>query len=75
MTILFDATRPAKSTRPFGTGLIRSLPTYWADHTAEDAAWLVADNARAARAALDAELDDMAAEAEAVARLEMGLLF
>lgn len=72
MTTIFDATRPTvKSTRRFGAGLLRSTPVHRLDHTLGDERWLAADNAR--RAA-DRLLDQRAAEAEAEARLEAGIL-
>lgn len=72
MITLFDATRPVKTSRRFGAGLLRSLPTYRANFTAEDDAWRIADNAR--RDAANRRLDRMAAEAEAHARYENGWL-
>jgi hypothetical protein len=76
MTILFDATRPVKSTRSarrFGAGLFQWTPMYHADHTAADEAWLIEDNAR--REAESRLFDRMAAESRAVARHERGLCF
>jgi hypothetical protein len=72
MTILFDATRPVKTTRRFGAGLLRSLPTYRTTVSAADEAWLIADNAR--RDAANRKLDRRASEAEAHARYENGWL-
>ena len=37
---------PVKSTRRFGAGILPTHPVYLADHTSEDAAWLIEDNAR-----------------------------
>ena len=58
MTILYPA--PIKSTRRFGAGILATVPTYSADHTAADEAWLVEDNAR--REGEDRRFDRMAAE-------------
>ena len=72
MTILFSSLAPVNTTpRRFGAGLFRSVPTYRADHTAADDAWLAADNAR--RAAEDRHYDAMAAELAAHDRYERGL--
>jgi hypothetical protein len=65
MTILFSSLTPVKTSRRFGAGLLASLPTYRADHTTSDAAWLVEDNAR--------RYDRLAEESAALDRLERGL--
>lgn len=71
MTILFDARRPVKSARRFGAGLLASVPTEPAPFPSfDDAAWWAYESARAE----DARLDRQAAEAEATARHEMGLM-
>ena len=46
MTILYSSLSPVKTSRTFGRGFLRSLPSYRADHTSLDVAWLAADNAR-----------------------------
>lgn len=68
MTILFDATRPVKSNRRFGRGILASLPVYHADHTAADEAWFSAEQARAE----NAHYDDLAADSAAISRHEAG---
>ncbi len=45
--------------RPFGAGLLRAIPSYRADHTASDEAWLIAER----EAAEDRHYDAMADEA------------
>ena len=78
MTILFDATvavKPARNARRFGQGLLATYPTYRSDHTAADAAWLLADDLRreeAAKAAFNAELEAMFEESLAVERMSLG---
>lgn len=71
MTILYPAPAAVKSARRFGAGLLATRPTYRADHTAADAAWLAADNARRER--LDRRVDELAVERDALSRLEAGL--
>lgn len=73
MSILFDATRTVKPApaRRFGKGLLAARPTYRADFTTADEAWLVEDNARRARE--DATFDRAYAESVALDRLERGL--
>jgi hypothetical protein len=75
MTTLYHFATPVKSARRFGAGVHRWQPAYRADHTTADEAWLIVDNARREQAAreLDRRVDEMAAEAEALARLEAGL--
>ncbi len=70
MTTIFDATRPVKTTRRFGAGILRSLPTYTRTHSEADEAWLLADNAR--RDAANRRLDGLADEAAAARRYEAG---
>lgn len=74
MTILFDASAPVKSIRPFGRGLLASLPTYLASHTAADEAWLVADNARREAEDEDRAVDRRYSEVYAVDALTLGLI-
>jgi hypothetical protein len=62
--------RTARPSAPFGAGLLRSLPSYRADHSADDAAWWAAEQA----AAEDRHLDALAAESEAQDRYERGCL-
>jgi hypothetical protein len=76
MTILFDATRPVKTERPFGAGI---LPTRFVP-TQEDEAWWAANAPSAIEAALAADWDfpavdwdALADEAAAQDRLERGL--
>jgi hypothetical protein len=38
LIVLFNSAEVARS-RPFGRGLLRSLPTYRVDYTADDDAW------------------------------------
>ena len=73
MTILFDATRPVKTTRParrFGAGILATRPVYTSDHTAADEAWWAAESARLE----DARFDWMAAETAALDSLTRGLI-
>ena len=72
MTILFDATRPVKSTRLFGAGLLRSLPTYRVSYMADDEAWLIEDNAR--REAESRRIDRLYGESAAVDAMSRGLI-
>jgi hypothetical protein len=72
MTILYDATRPVKTTRRFGAGILATYPTYRVDYSAADAAWLAADNAR--REAENRMFDRMAREAAALDALTRGLI-
>jgi hypothetical protein len=74
MTTLFDATRPVKTTRRFAAGLVATRPTYRADHTAADEAWLAEDNARREAAARDRHYDAAADEARALDALCLGLV-
>jgi alpha-beta hydrolase superfamily lysophospholipase len=71
ISILFSSQTPVKPSRPFGKGLLAFSPHFHvSSHTASDAAWLAADNARRARATqqpevapdfpTDAEFDEMA---------------
>lgn len=69
MTILFNSAAPVKPARRFGAGVLRSLPSYRADHTASDAAWLAADTARRE----DAHYDRLAGESAALSLMEAGL--
>lgn len=69
MTTLYHFASPVKPARRFGAGLLRSLPTYRADHTASDAAWWAAECARLE----DARLDQRAAESAAMDRMEAGM--
>lgn len=69
MTIFDSICREVKPSRTFGRGLVRSLPTHRAPFTASDVAWLVAERA----AAEDRHHDQLAGEAEAMARHERGL--
>lgn len=75
MTILFDARRPVKTSKPFGKGLLRSTPSYAAPYTQADLDWLAQDNARREAEAreLDRLVDELHAECEALSRLERGL--
>jgi hypothetical protein len=71
MTILFDATRPVKSTRRFGAGILASAPHYHvSDHSVSDEAWLAEDNTRRE---YEAWLDRLEAESDAIRRHELGL--
>jgi len=75
MTILYPApaaVKPARKPRRFAAGLVASLPTYVADHTAADEAWLVEDNAR--RAAEDRAIDRRYSEAYATDCVSLGLI-
>ena len=67
MTILYPAPRRVKRTRNFGSGLVRSLPIYKAPYTTADEAWLIQQPS-----AEDRRFDSMAAEAEAMERIESG---
>ena len=58
MVTLYDATRPVKTSRRFGAGLLRSLPTYRQTVSAADEAWLCEDNARREREAAEAAAYD-----------------
>jgi hypothetical protein len=75
MTTLYHFAAPVKPARRFGAGLLAARPSYRADHTAADEAWLVEDNARRERAAreLDRLVDELYEESEATRRLEAGL--
>ena len=69
MTILFDATRTVKPARPFGRGILRSLPTYRAPYTAAEASMWAAMSAH-----LDnARLDRLAGESAALSLMEAGI--
>ena len=71
MTILFDATRPVKTSRParrFGAGLLATLPTYRTGHTSADAVWWAAESARLE----DARFDRTAGESAFMDRYEAG---
>jgi hypothetical protein len=46
MTILFDTPRPVKSARPFGRGILRSLPVYRDEVSQEDRQWWAEECAR-----------------------------
>jgi hypothetical protein len=77
MTILFDATRPVKTTRPFGAGILR--PTRFVP-SAEDEAWWAANAPSNIEAAQSAnweppatDWDALADESAAQDRLERGL--
>jgi hypothetical protein len=70
MTILYPTTALVK-TRRFGAGILPSVPSYQADHTASDEAWYVSDSI--SRRALDAEVDALFAESEAIRLVELGL--
>jgi hypothetical protein len=70
MTTLFDATRPVKTARRFGIGILATHPVYPADHTTEDEAWWAAESARME----NARFDRMAAESTAVDALTRGLI-
>jgi hypothetical protein len=68
MTIIYDATHPSKTTRPFGAGILRRkrfVPT------AEDEQWW-AENCPSNREP-EPEWDALADEAAALDRLERGL--
>jgi hypothetical protein len=69
MTTLYHSAAPVKSARPFGRGLLAGRPAHRADHTAADAAWLSADNARRE----DARFDRSAGESAFMDRYEAGL--
>jgi hypothetical protein len=70
MTTLYDATRPVKSARRFGAGILATRPVYTVDHTAEDAAWWAAESSRMK----DARIDRQAAESAALDALTCGLI-
>ena len=71
MTILFDARRPVKTSRRFGSGLLAWTPTSRAPYpTHDDAAWWAAESARLE----NARLDRLAEEAAAIDRHERGLV-
>jgi hypothetical protein len=71
MTILYDSTRPVKPST-FACGILRSAPVDHLDMTQADREWWTAvSNGRDAD--LDRHVDAIFAEAEAIARLEMGL--
>jgi len=75
MTILYPApaaVKPARKARRFAAGLVASRPTYLVDHTADDEAWLVEDNAR--RAAEDRQIDRRYAESYATDCVSLGLI-
>lgn len=70
MTTIYHFAAPVKSARRFGAGLTRYVPTYRADHSASDEAWLIQDNIRREAA----HFDRMAEEAAAMDLYERGLL-
>jgi hypothetical protein len=72
MTTLYDSARTVKPAT-FARGILATAPHYHVDYTATDSAWWAAESARLDAARLDAEVDAMAEEAAAIARLEMGL--
>ena len=65
-------TRPVKSTRRFGAGLLATYPTYRVNHTAADEAWLIEDNAQ--RDAESRMIDRRYFESAAVDALSRGLI-
>ena len=71
MTILYPTPAPVKPRR-LGQGILASLPTYPADHTEADEAWLLADNLR--REEEDRRLERQYQEGVAIDRLERPLL-
>ena len=72
MITIFDATRPVKSARRFGAGLLAARPTYERTWTEADEAWLIEDNAR--REAESRMIDRSYAESAAVDALSRGLI-
>lgn len=68
MTTLYASTRPVKSARPFGLGLLASSPVVRVDYSAADAAWWAAESA----AAEDRRLDALAEEARQMDRIQAG---
>lgn len=73
MTIFDSAAVSVKPAKPFGKGLLRSLPSYRRDHTASDDAWLTQDNAR--RAAENAHYDAMSNASADLTRYERGVVY
>jgi hypothetical protein len=71
MTTLFSSLAPVKPARRFGVGILATRPAYRADHTAADAAWLAADDAR--RDDEDRRHDAAASESAHMDRYERGL--
>ena len=73
MTILYPTPAAVKprSSRRFGQGILASLATYRADHTAADERWLAADNAR--REEEDRHIEQQYQESATLDRLERGL--
>jgi hypothetical protein len=76
-TILFDATRPVKTTRParrFGSGILATYPHYMAPFTAADATFWAAESDRLERVRTirTARIDR---EAVALNRLTSGVIF
>lgn len=61
------STRPAR--RPFGAGILFSMPSYRLDCTLQDDAWWAEESRREE----DKMLDRMAAEFEAQERIDAGL--
>jgi hypothetical protein len=61
--------REKLSRKPFGAGILRSLPTYRLDCTFEDESWW----AEEARREEDRMIDRLGREYEAQQRMEMGL--
>lgn len=75
MTILYPTPAAVKprTARRFGHGILASLPTYRADHTAADERWLAEDNSR--REEEDRRIERQYQESATLDRLERGLCF
>jgi hypothetical protein len=63
--------RTARKAGAFGVGILASRPVVKAEHTSADEAWYVAQTTTAE----DRFYDAMEAEAIALARVDMGLVF
>jgi hypothetical protein len=70
MTTLFDATKPVKTTRPFGHGILAARPVYTSPVSHDDRLWWAAENARIE--ARNADLERRAGASAAVDRMSRG---
>jgi hypothetical protein len=71
MTTIYDSTRQVKS-NTFARGIL-ARPTEGAPNTQSDRAWWAQESAAIESARLDAMVDELFAEAEAIRRLELGI--